>query len=113
MARSTWRRQPGASRRSTTAPTTVPTPTRRRRGSLRTTRRVPDDGALESVLRLVAEGRLTAEEAGPILDALEAQAGGDGPRPSSSPRRPPASPPQSPAPRPPAKAPPGEGRGAG
>jgi hypothetical protein len=31
---------------------------------------MPDD-ALESVLRLVAEGRLTAEEAGPILDALE------------------------------------------
>jgi hypothetical protein len=30
---------------------------------------MPDD-ALESVLRLVAEGRLTAEEAGPILDAL-------------------------------------------
>jgi len=33
---------------------------------------MPDD-ALESVLRLVAEGRLTAEEAGPILDALEAR----------------------------------------
>ena len=32
---------------------------------------MPDD-ALESVLRLVAEGRLTAEEAGPILDALDA-----------------------------------------
>jgi hypothetical protein len=30
------------------------------------------DGALERVLRLVAEGRLTAEEAGPILDALGA-----------------------------------------
>ena len=30
-----------------------------------------DDAALESVLRLVAEGRLTAEEAGPILDALD------------------------------------------
>jgi hypothetical protein len=28
------------------------------------------DQALERVLRLVAEGRLTAEEAGPILDAL-------------------------------------------
>ncbi len=27
--------------------------------------------ALEQVLRLVAEGRLTAEEAGPILAALE------------------------------------------
>ena len=34
---------------------------------------MPDD-ALESVLRLVAEGRLTAEEAGPILDALELDA---------------------------------------
>jgi hypothetical protein len=32
---------------------------------------MPDD-ALERVLRLVADGRLTAEEAGPILDALEA-----------------------------------------
>ena len=31
---------------------------------------MPDD-ALESVLRLVADGRLTAEEAGPILDALD------------------------------------------
>jgi hypothetical protein len=31
---------------------------------------MPDD-ALDRVLRLVAEGRLTAEEAGPILDALE------------------------------------------
>ena len=34
---------------------------------------MPDD-ALESVLRLVADGRLTAEEAGPILDALDARA---------------------------------------
>jgi hypothetical protein len=33
---------------------------------------VPDDPAFEHVLRLVAEGRLTAEEAGPILDALDA-----------------------------------------
>lgn len=33
---------------------------------------MPDD-ALESTLRLVAEGRLTAAEAGPILDALEAR----------------------------------------
>jgi SHOCT-like protein len=31
---------------------------------------MPDD-PLESVLRLVAEGRLSAEEAGPIIDALE------------------------------------------
>ena len=30
---------------------------------------MPDD-ALESILRLVADGRLSAEEAGPILDAL-------------------------------------------
>lgn len=30
---------------------------------------MPDD-ALDAVLRLVAEGRLTAEEAGPIIDAL-------------------------------------------
>jgi len=37
---------------------------------------MPDD-ALERVLRLVAEGRLTADEAGPILDALE-QLGGSG-----------------------------------
>ena len=35
---------------------------------------MPDD-ALERVLRLVAEGRLTADEAGPILDALEDRAG--------------------------------------
>jgi hypothetical protein len=32
---------------------------------------MPDD-ALDSVLRLVSEGHLTADEAGPILDALEA-----------------------------------------
>ena len=31
---------------------------------------MPDD-ALDRVLRLVSEGRLTAEEAGPILDALD------------------------------------------
>ncbi len=31
---------------------------------------MPDD-ALDRVLRLVAEGKLTAEEAGPILDALD------------------------------------------
>ena len=35
---------------------------------------MPDD-ALERVLRLVAEGRLTADEAGPILDALDDRAG--------------------------------------
>lgn len=33
---------------------------------------MPDD-ALESVLRLVSEGRLTAAEAGPILDAIGAR----------------------------------------
>jgi hypothetical protein len=33
---------------------------------------MPDD-ALEQILRLVADGRLSAEEAGPILDALEAR----------------------------------------
>jgi hypothetical protein len=33
---------------------------------------MPDD-ALESVLRLVADGHLSAEEASPILDALEAR----------------------------------------
>jgi hypothetical protein len=35
---------------------------------------MPDD-ALEQLLRLVAEGRLTADEAGPILDALEVRSG--------------------------------------
>jgi hypothetical protein len=40
------------------------------------------DDALESVLRLVADGRLTAEEAGPILDALD---NGAGPRPTTPP----------------------------
>jgi hypothetical protein len=45
-----------------------------------TSHRVADDAALDSVLRLVAEGRLTAGEAGPIIDALEArEAGGPGP----------------------------------
>lgn len=34
---------------------------------------MPDD-PLEAVLRLVAEGRLTADEAKPILDAIEARA---------------------------------------
>jgi len=37
------------------------------------------EGALERVLRLVEEGRLTAEEAGPILDALYARATADAP----------------------------------
>ena len=45
------------------------------------------DDALESVLRLVAEGHLSADEAGPILDALAdrpAAADAD-PRPSAAP----------------------------
>ena len=52
-----------------------------------------DDNALEAVLRLVAEGRLTAEEAAPILDALEANGGG----PTAAPRPEPAAPKASPA----------------
>jgi hypothetical protein len=32
---------------------------------------MPDRTALDHVLRLVAEGRLTADEAGPIIDALD------------------------------------------
>ena len=45
------------------------------------------DDALEAVLRLVAEGRLTADEAGPILDALQARADQptfDDPRPADA-----------------------------
>jgi hypothetical protein len=49
---------------------------------------VADDAALESVLRLVAEGRLTAEEAGPILDALEARARDPAPSSRSGASRP-------------------------
>lgn len=46
---------------------------------------MPDD-PLESVLRLVEEGRLTAEEAGPILDAMAArQDRQDRPGPRSGP----------------------------
>jgi hypothetical protein len=43
--------------------------------------------ALERVLQLVAEGRLTAEEAAPLLDALEASAGTstDEPPPANAP----------------------------
>jgi len=37
------------------------------------------DDALEAVLRLLAEGRLTAEEAGPILDALDGRTAASGP----------------------------------
>lgn len=35
--------------------------------------------AVEQVLRLVADGRLTAEEAAPILDALDVRAPGEAP----------------------------------
>jgi hypothetical protein len=43
------------------------------------------DDALAEVLRLVAEGRLTAEEAAPILDALDrASAATDEPEPASA-----------------------------
>src|SRR3954447_6815352 len=51
----------------------------RRRGS-RSWSSTMTDEALEGVLRLLAEGRLTAEEAGPIIDALggdDAVPGGD------------------------------------
>lgn len=41
---------------------------------------MPED-AFERVLRLVSEGRLTADEAGPILDSLDAARGGS-PRPA-------------------------------
>jgi hypothetical protein len=37
---------------------------------------MPDD-AMERVLRLVADGRLSADEAGPILDALDARTSPD------------------------------------
>lgn len=37
---------------------------------------MPDD-AMDRVLRLVAEGRLSATDAGPILDALDARAADD------------------------------------
>jgi len=43
------------------------------------------DDPLDAVLRLVAEGRLTAEEAAPILDALETRGGPDRPAPSPPP----------------------------
>jgi hypothetical protein len=36
---------------------------------------VADPAAFDRVLRLVAEGRLTAEEAGPIVDALDGTSG--------------------------------------
>jgi hypothetical protein len=44
-----------------------------------------DRAALDHVLRLVAEGRLTADEAGPILDALDGFDGSSaGARPSGA-----------------------------
>jgi hypothetical protein len=55
---------------------------------------VGDPVAFDRVLRLVAEGRLTAEEAGPILDALDgtsdaadAQAGDAAGQPADAPAR--------------------------
>lgn len=45
---------------------------------------MPD--TLEHVLRLVAEGRISAEQAGPILDALGAEEGGSGDAGPSEPR---------------------------
>jgi hypothetical protein len=54
---------------------------------------MPDD-ALESVLRLVEEGRLTADEARPILDALDDRSSDQGsrtdPAPADGSARPPA-----------------------
>jgi len=44
---------------------------------------MPDE-ALEGVLRLLAEGRLTAEEAGPIIDALEGRSTTSGSPPTGS-----------------------------
>ena len=48
---------------------------------------MPDE-ALERVLRLVAEGRLTAEEAGPILDALGPPSTSDDPATDATDRGP-------------------------
>jgi hypothetical protein len=42
-------------------------------------------GELETVLRLVAEGRLTPEEAAPIIEALSTRAAAQPPAPPSSP----------------------------
>ena len=47
---------------------------------------MPDE-ALDRVLRLVAEGRLTAEEAGPILDALDDRSARLARRPARGPAR--------------------------
>ncbi len=47
---------------------------------------MPDD-PLDQILRLVAEGRLTADEAGPIIDAIERRQWGgsdDGDRPANA-----------------------------
>lgn len=45
-----------------------------------------DADPLDQVLRLVAEGRLTAEEAGPILEALDDRGGPKGVPKAASPR---------------------------
>lgn len=50
---------------------------------------MPDE-ALEGVLRLLAEGRLTAEEAGPIIDALDDRSSGARGTSASSAEAPPA-----------------------
>lgn len=47
------------------------------------------DDPLQQVLRLVADGRLTAEEAAPILDALERRGEAPGPAPASAAEPPP------------------------
>ena len=59
-----------------------------------------DEDALEAVLRLVAEGRLTADEAAPILDALEAKGGVrvNAPSPPPAPGAPRSEPPDPPRP---------------
>lgn len=49
------------------------------------------DEAFDAVLRLVSEGRLTAEEAGPILDALDTTSGPSrDPRPAGAADAPPS-----------------------
>src|SRR3954453_15518105 len=61
----------------------------RRRGS-RSWSSTMTDEALEGVLRLLAEGRLTADEAGPIIDALgggDASSSGDEGTSETSPAR--------------------------
>jgi hypothetical protein len=57
---------------------------------------MPDD-AVQRVLRLVGEGRLTADEAGPILDALADQPSPPPHPPAPDPPTPPTPPDESPA----------------